>query len=737
MVFVALISTVACAGVRAQELNDETERALKAAMMQVAPSVVQIETSGGTEMVGAGGPGAVIKGVGPTTGVVVSPDGYVITSAFNFANKPTAVFVTIPGQKERKVAKTVATDQTRMITLIKVEASGLTVPKAVPKKEVKIGQWAVALGRTLDPNVSNPPSTSAGIISAIDRIWGKAIQTDAKVSPVNYGGPLVDAAGRVFGILVPANPFADGDTAGVEWYDSGIGFAIPFEDVMNVIPRLKPGKDLHKGLLGVSPTGRDIYSGYSKVNSVAPDSTAAKAGIKPGDEIIEVDGKPVLNHAQLLHAMGPKYEGDTVTVKVKRGKEEKVFTNLVLTGSLTAQLPSLGILPMRDDPESGLEVRYVFPKGPADEAGIKEGDRIMRIGPPSSPGGPTVPLIPFAGRDQLMQFIESQAPGAQVRLEVKRKDGKKTETLTVRLSSADSTVPETLPEKSSAGKALIKPKESPRIPAMPVPGETPPKPGDPPRQPGDPPRRPEIPRPQPRPGDDKPPLPKPPGADKPDTTNPPRPSDPKKKVETGLLKRTNQARDHEYWILVPENYDPNVAHGLIIWLHSAGSGGKDAGDLREIWEEYCSKYHLILLGPKAENDSGWVASESEFIAGTARELLHEYTIDTQRVVVHGMGIGGQMAFYMGFNARDLIRGVATTSAVLATQPKDTVPGQRLQFFVVAGTKDPNFKDIAKSKTALGEKKYPVLYREIEMGKQYLDAKTLAELVRWIDSLDRL
>src|SRR5262249_6859463 len=257
--------------------------------MQVAPSVVQIETSGGTEMVGAGGPGAVIKGVGPTTGVVVSPDGYVVTSAFNFANKPTAVFVTVPRQKERKVAKTVATDQARMITLIKVEASGLVVPKPVPKKEVKIGQWAVALGRTLDPNVNNPPSTSAGIISATDRIWGKAIQTDAKVSPVNYGGPLVDAEGRVFGILVPANPFTEDDTAGVEWYDSGIGFAIPFEDVLAALPRLQKGKDLRKGILGVTPTGRDIYSGYSKVSSVIPDSTAAKASIKPGDEIIEID----------------------------------------------------------------------------------------------------------------------------------------------------------------------------------------------------------------------------------------------------------------------------------------------------------------------------------------------------------------------------------------------------------------------------------------------------------------
>src|SRR5262249_53384882 len=216
---------------------------------------VQIETAGGTEMVGAGGPGGpVLKGVGPTTGVIVSPDGFIITSAFNFANKPTAVFVTIPGRKERLVAKTIATDQTRMLTLVKVEATGLPVAKAVPKKEAQIGQWAAALGRTLDPIVDNPPSMSAGIISALERICGKAFQTDAKVASVNYGGPLIDIAGRVYGVLVPANPFAEGDTAGVEWYDSGIGFAIPFEDVLAVLPRLKQGKDLRKGLLGVTPT---------------------------------------------------------------------------------------------------------------------------------------------------------------------------------------------------------------------------------------------------------------------------------------------------------------------------------------------------------------------------------------------------------------------------------------------------------------------------------------------------
>ena len=88
-----------------------------------------------------------------------------------------------------------------MLTLLKIEASNLPVPAATPKKDIKVGQWAVAVGRTWG-SVETPPSMSIGIISAIDRIWGKAVQTDAKVSPVNYGGPLVDVSGRVQGVLV-------------------------------------------------------------------------------------------------------------------------------------------------------------------------------------------------------------------------------------------------------------------------------------------------------------------------------------------------------------------------------------------------------------------------------------------------------------------------------------------------------------------------------------------------------
>src|SRR5438552_391160 len=185
--------------VRAQApaLDELQEKAMKTALEKVAPSVVQIETTGGTDIIDTGPRGQPIrKGVGPTTGLIVSPDGYIISSAFNFANKPSFIVVAIVGQKERLPAEIVATDQTRMLTLLKVKASGLPMPVPSPKKDIKVGQWGIAVGRTLDPqSMDRALSVSVGIISAINRIWGKAIQTDAKVSPVNYGGPLIDIFG--------------------------------------------------------------------------------------------------------------------------------------------------------------------------------------------------------------------------------------------------------------------------------------------------------------------------------------------------------------------------------------------------------------------------------------------------------------------------------------------------------------------------------------------------------------
>ena len=151
---------------RGQDVNEDTEKAMKAAVARVAPSVVRIETNGGQDTIvwrdqATGAP--IRKVSGPTTGLVVDKDGYVITSSFNFINKPTDIVVTST-KKERSVAKVVGTDTSRMLTLLKVELKDLPVPEAAAKKDITEGQWSLALGRTLQADVTKSPTVSAGII---------------------------------------------------------------------------------------------------------------------------------------------------------------------------------------------------------------------------------------------------------------------------------------------------------------------------------------------------------------------------------------------------------------------------------------------------------------------------------------------------------------------------------------------------------------------------------------------
>jgi S1-C subfamily serine protease/predicted esterase len=671
------------------DLNELQEKAIKMAVQKVSPSVVQIITSGGTDMVVIDPKGGTLrKSLGPTTGVIVGSDGYVISSAFNFVNSPTTIVVAVPGHKEPFVARRVATDRSRMLTLLKIEAKDLPVPAVAPKKDIRVGNWAVALGRTLDLKHERPPSVSVGIVSAVGRIWGKAIQTDCKVSPVNYGGPLIDIQGRVQGILIPASPQGEGEAAGFEWYDSGIGFAIPLEDVFAVLPRLKEGKDLKKGLLGVRFQSPDIYGAAPVIGEVLPDTAAARAGLKSGDKLTEIDGQPVVRMAQVMHALGVKYEGDKVALKYKRGDEEINLPNLELVGKMSAFLhPYLGILPMRDDPKLGVEIRDVLPRSPAAKAGLKVGDRIVKVERNKT-------LTPFtgqkSGRDEFFDILNSLTPETEIKLEVTRKDGNKTETVTVKLAEMPGATPDrpdTVPEKlrqPASKKQALEPLEV-------GPGQ-----------------------------------PKPAKVDRPD-----------KKPETGTIKRTNASGDRKYWIYVPEDYDPNIAYALVIWLHPPGkTTDDDVEAFTDKWEDYCKDNHIIMVGPKSEKESGWLPSEADFVLEAVRDVMSRYTIDRQRVVTHGMGVGGQMALYLGLNHREVIRGVATTGAVVTGQVKDNTPNQRLAFFLIGGDRDPLVKAIAESKTKLVEHRFPVIYREIaNLGRQYPD-DSVGEIARWIDALDR-
>jgi serine protease Do len=692
----------------AQDVPEATETVLRSAIEKVAPSVVKIETAGGTEVVG--GPsvqqGGFRKGIGPTTGLVVAADGYVITSSFNFANKPTDIFVTVPG-RPRTVAKVVATDATRMLTLLKIDAKDLPVTTAYPKKETTIGQWAVAVGRTLPPDPNGFPSASVGIISAVGRIQGKATQTDAKVSPVNYGGPLISADGRVFGVLVPLSPRGDGDTAGVDWYDSGIGFAIPLEDLAASLPRMKAGETLARGVLGVTfKNTNEPYFDPPTIDVVTVESAAAKIGLQSGDLIVGVNGQPIPHVSSLQFALGPKYAGDKIDLKIRRDGKDMDFKQVTLLANLSTFIqPFLGILPMRDDPEPGVEVRYVFPGSPAEKAGIVAGDRIMKApGPRRGGPGPTAgpALVPIISRDQFAGIMRGLQPNTDVKFEVKKKEGGKTAEVTVKLSILTDELPAAAPLPSSAGKALDKPKGQPAPKGPPVPKE------------------------------DKKPEDK-----KPDEKKPAE-GDEKKEPETGLLDRSNPTLGRQYWIYVPKNYKPGVAHGVVVWLHDVGNAGKDSKDVVKTWGDFCDENNFILLGPKSQSNTGWVASETEGILSDLKDVIAQFTVDRSRVVVHGFGNGGQMAYYLGFNARQYVRGVAVSSAPLGTQPKENVPGEPLAFFIVGGDKDPAIKDIRASRPQLVEKRFPVVFRELkDFGKQYLDEKTFAELKRWLDSLDRI
>jgi len=293
---------------------------LRAAVARVSPSVVTIETVGGTQPLYGGestsapaGPAGFLLADGPTTALVYSADGLIVTSNFNFLRNPSVITVVL-GDGRRLVGELLARDEVRRLAMLKVAATDLPVPRWRPADEpIRVGQCAVALGRGFG---GADCSLGVGIVSGLNRMGGLAIQTDAHLSPASFGGPLIDLEGRVLGICVPMG-LGDEPVAGVEWYDSGIGFAVPGPEVEHSVESLKVGHSLRRGMFGVLLDHRP--ASLLRVLQVADPSPALRAGMRVGDEIEAAGGRQVENYLELRRALRARRAGEWVAVRVRRG----------------------------------------------------------------------------------------------------------------------------------------------------------------------------------------------------------------------------------------------------------------------------------------------------------------------------------------------------------------------------------------------------------------------------------
>jgi serine protease Do len=329
----------------AASLIRQQQLVFRHALRSVMPAIVRIDTIGGAQPVrqemNVMQQQRVTAGFrqadGPTTGLIWSSDGYILTSSFNFARDPVVITVTLSDGR-RYVARLVARDRPARLALLKIDAADLPVPRWVDVDELRPGQWALAAGWGY---AGAEPAVTVGVLSALQRMDGRAVQTDAKISPANYGGPLFDIEGRVIGICVPMGPGED-ELAGVEWYDSGIGFAIRGEHVRRRVPRLIAGEELHHGLLGINLDTReqvfggdsdeDVNGGQAASGSGGlriigpPRGPAAEAGLQPDDVITHIDGEPTPRIVDFRRLVARKAAGDTISVTYRRGPQSASVT---------------------------------------------------------------------------------------------------------------------------------------------------------------------------------------------------------------------------------------------------------------------------------------------------------------------------------------------------------------------------------------------------------------------------
>lgn len=348
---------------------------------------------------GLDGPDEDERGVpqrGAGSGFIIDPDGYILTNHHVIEGAERIAVTLADGRTFR--ATLIGTDPAIDVALLRIPAAGrLPVAPLGDSDELRVGEWVCAIGNPL----GYVHSVTVGVVSFIGRklfdpSLDDYIQTDAAINYGNSGGPLINTRGEVIGI-----------NSAISRRATNIGFAIPINQAVDVLPQLRTRGRVSRGFIGVSLIGvspdlrrslRLPTSMGALVLDVAAGSPGAHAGLKIYDLILSVDGRDVANDDELIRAISLHRPGSTVTLRVLRDDRERAVPVKLAERPATEEraaieAPDRGEVPGSDEvlagetgrPTIGLTVRDL------DDAFAR------RFGIPSSVRGVVVARVDTAG----------------------------------------------------------------------------------------------------------------------------------------------------------------------------------------------------------------------------------------------------------------------------------------------------------------------------------------------------
>lgn len=374
---------------------------------RVAPAVVAIETDRSPTAMHDGPPHDPRSWTSTGSGVVIRPDGMILTSQHVLADA-LAIHVTLhDGRRIR--ARQFASDPRADLAVIQIAVDGLQTADLGDARNLRRGHVVLAMGNPLGLAGDGQAAVGMGIVSAIarplpgafgqeeDRYYGDMIQTSAAIQPGHSGGPLFDIEGRVVGILTAVSASQSGG--------EGIAFAVPIAArTRQVIERLLTGRSVEYGYIGVEvasqsrsvlPTAHDRSEHGVRVATVSPGSPAQRSGLREGDLIVRVGEQPVQTADEFIQVVGALEPGISVEMEVFRredrrmvrvdvGRRPSASTGAPTAASISFRGAMLGtvdrsVLSHANLPDAAMVVLMVGDDTPAGRAGLSPGDIIVQI----------------------------------------------------------------------------------------------------------------------------------------------------------------------------------------------------------------------------------------------------------------------------------------------------------------------------------------------------------------------